>query len=243
MKLYRITILLIAVVSLYGDVMYEATMSNKGKGAGKSVVVRTYVKGVWSRAEMGDVSGKSSEGMIVITRLDKGVAWMLNPQGKTYSEFRFADLKKLQRGAAGDTIVPKINIQKTAESKKVLNMSCQKVMVSAEAKSAQGGTKYVQTMWVAKNMPGAKEILDFQKKMFEQGFGVEAGGGGNKAMLAFQKKISELDGFPLISDLDIKVEGGPMSFDMKTHTEVTKIDTKSLNQSLFELPAGYKANK
>lgn len=243
MKLYRIAILLIAVVSLYGDVMYEATMSNAGKGAGKSAVLRSYIKGDLSRAEMGDVSGKSNEGMIVITRLDKGVVWMLNPQSKTYSELKFADLKKLQQGAGGDTIVPKIGIQKTAESKKVLNMQCQKVVVSAEAKSTKGGTKYVQTMWIAKNVPGAKEITAFQKKMFEQGFGGQAGGGGNKAMLAFQKKISELDGFPLISDLDIKVEGGPMSFDMKTHTEVTKIDTKSLSPSLFELPAGYKTNK
>jgi thymidine phosphorylase len=60
-----------------------------------------------------------------------------------------------------------------------------------------------------------------------------------KSFEEFQNKINEIEGFPLELDLEVIVASEQMSFSMKTHSVVTKIDAKPINNKVFEIPAGY----
>ena len=109
-----------------------------------------------------------------------------------------------------------------------------------EASGDEGSATFKQTMWVTKDVPGYKEIQEFQKHMSESGLGSSSMMGPNKKNYdEFQEKISEIEGFPLEMIMEMSMGGGVMSFTMTTRSEVTKIETKPINDKVFEIPTGY----
>ena len=80
MKLRIIAVLLVMAAltaTAYGDYKADVVMTtNAGTGTGK-----IFLKGDMSRTELTNGS------MIIITRPDKGICWMLSPKTKTYTEF------------------------------------------------------------------------------------------------------------------------------------------------------------
>jgi hypothetical protein len=64
--------------------------------------------------------------------------------------------------------------------------------------------------------------------------------GANKQIYEeFQRKTSEIEGFPLELDMEMTVGAGGMSFSFLTHSEVTNIETQPISDKVFEIPAGY----
>lgn len=247
MKTMRFICLMFVGVLLFGDIMYEMTTTTKsimGKGKGAGLFSRAFIKGDASKTEMGEAGGPVK--MITIVRLDKKLMWLLTPDKKTYTETSLP--VKTASSAKEDTLaqVPEINIQKTAEKKMILNKECEKVIITMKSAGAKGGGfSLTQTMWVTKNFPAGKEIKDYNNKFMELAgvSGSGMAGKSDRSQKEFQRKINEIDGFPLEVDLDMTTEGGPMKFTMTTHSVVTKIDASSINISMFELPAGYKLTK
>lgn len=246
MKLFFLTILLCLGSMLYADVMYEMVSTSEGMmGMKGETNMRIFVKGDRSLTEMtaDDPRGGAMTDTKII-RLDKGVIWSIDHDKKEYSESRIAATQEMPEEREEEIPMPDVNVVRTGETKKILNKDCEKVIVTMDIDDDAGTTKLKQAIWVTKDFPGYKEIQDFQKHMTGSGSMSSSMMGGNrKTYEEFQKKTSEIEGFPLEIDMEMTMGAEGMSFSFLTHSEVTKIETKPISDNIFEIPAGYSLKK
>jgi hypothetical protein len=238
----RLFLILSLGLFLYADVMYEMTTTSKGMmGMGGESTVRVYVKGDRSRTET------TSEGMmggevtnITITRLDKNVIWTLDNENKQYAEIEIGEFMKVEEEETEET-VPEIKIEKTGKTKEILGKTCEEVIVSMDIKSDEGSMTMTQTMWVTTDITGYEELKEFNKKFGGNGSGQSMASmtKDKKSYNEFQEKISEVEGFPLELEMEFSMGAEIMPFSMRTHSTVTKIDTKPISDKVFEIPEGY----
>jgi len=111
-----------------------------------------------------------------------------------------------------DTTQPKPEITKTAKTQKILGYECQEYLVKQGANESD--------VWVT------KDLGPFQ--MFRMG-----GPRGQSNAEAWQKAIGNEGGFPLLASTK---EGDEQLSKM----EATKVEKKSLDDSLFKIPDDYK---
>lgn len=229
---------------LNGDVMYEMITTTEGMmGMGSETVTRNFIKGERMRTEVitkNPVLGEVSS--ISIVRMDKNLIWLLDEDKKEYSEISLESEEKIEPiDTAG--IIPEVNIQKCGEKKTILKLECEKYIVNMKVKSKEDTITIVQTMWVSQGIPGYEEITTFSKRLTTLAQDMKLGelmGIDQKSFSRFRKKISEIEGFPLETELNFIMtqEGEPFSF--KTKSAVTKIDNIPISDRVFEIPTGYK---
>ena len=244
----RCLILILALeIFSYGDIMYEMSTITEGMmGTGCETTMRICVKGDCSRT---DINSKNSMvgdiTNITITRLDKKLIWSLDSARKQYSVTTFGELMKSEKEKieeVGDTIKPEVKVEKTGKKKTLLGHTCEEVTVSMNIKSNEGHVAFTQTLWVAKDIEGYDEIENFNKKLNNLKSGLSSPpimGVNMKSFNEFQKKVSEISGFPLEFNMNMTLAAEDVSFSMKMRSMITKIETKPLNQKIFEIPAGY----
>jgi len=248
MKIICLTLLLCIASMLNADVMYEMNSTTAGMmGMKAETQMRVFVKGNRSLTEMtaeNPMVGPMSDTKII--RLDKGVIWSIDHENKQYAEHSL----KTMTGATEEyeenqMEMPDLEVVRTGEKKKLLDKDCEQIIVSMESTGDEGKMTFKQTMWVTTEIPGYKEIQDFQKQMAESDLGTSSAmmGPNKKNYEEFQKKIGEIEGFPLEIDIEMIMDGEGMSFTMTTHSEVTKVETKPINDRVFEIPAGYSLQK
>lgn len=245
MKLHRFILVLFLGFFLYGDVMYDMSTTTEGMmgmGGGETTM-SVFIKGDRSRTEMTSTSPMAGEQTsVIITRLDKGVIWTLDIDNEQYSEMKLGgEIEGITGEEEALDKVPKITVERTGKKKVVLGKECEEVVVSMKVEDEQGDMSFTQTMWITKDIQCYEEIMEFNKKMTEMGMKSSNTGmmANRKSFEEFQEKIGEIRGFPLEVDMDITMGGTGMSFSMKTHSVVTKIDAKPINNKVFEIPAGY----
>lgn len=246
MKIHRLLLILIFGLFLYGDVMYEMLTTTEGMmGMGSSeATIRVFIKGDYSRTETTAKSPMTGEiTSTTITRLDKKLVWILNDENKEYSELDLPS--KIEPAEVADTsilgLMPEIKVERSGEKKKILEKECEKIIVTMNIKSEdeQGNIGMTQTMWVSRNIPGLKEINAFNKKLTEFTGGISQSammGINKKSMDEFQKKIGEIEGFPLELELNMTMGNG---MTIKTYSTVTNISIVPISQKVFEIPEGY----
>lgn len=243
MRLLCITLLVCFASMLYGDVMYEMVSTSEGMmGMKGETNMRIFVKGDRSLTEMtaeDPMAGSMTD--IKIIRLDKGVIWSIDHDKKEYTETSITATQQAPEEAEEDIPMPNLNVVVTGEKKKILNKDCEQVIVTMDVEDEEGAMTFKQTMWVAKDIAGYEEIRDFQKQMSDLDYSASSAmmGANKKHYEDFQKKISEIEGFPLEIDMEMIMGAEGMSFSFLTHSEVTKIETKPINSKVFEIPAGY----
>jgi hypothetical protein len=246
MRSFCLTLLLCIGSMLYADVMYEMVSTSEGMmGMKGETNMRIFVKGDRSLTEMtaDDPRGGAMTDTKII-RLDKGVIWSIDHDKKEYSEMSIATTQETPEEPEEEMPMPEVKVARTGENKKILNKDCEKVIVTMEIDDDEGAMKLKQTMWVTKDVPGYKEIQDFQKHMAGSGSMSSSMMGGNKKTYEeFQKKTSEIEGFPLEIDMEMIMGAEGMSFSFLTHSEVTNIDTKPISDKVFEIPTGYSLKK
>lgn len=231
-------------VFLYGDVMYETfTKTEDMMGIdGSEIMSRMFIKGDYSRMEATSKSAMAGEvTSTVIVRFDTGVMWVLDSDNKQYSEIKLGEATEpeIEKEDKEET---EIVVEKTGKKKVILEKECEEVVVSMKIESDDGNMNFTQTLWVTKDIPCYEEINDFTKKLIEKGVKSSSAdilGGNQKSFEEFQKKIQEVEGFPLEHDMEMTVSSEEMSFSLKTHSTVTKIDDKPIDQKVFEIPEGY----
>jgi hypothetical protein len=246
MRLFILTMLVCFVSVLYGDVMYEMVSTSEGMmGMKGETNMRIFVKGDRSLTEMtaeNPMGGTMTDTKIV--RLDKGVIWSIDHDKKQYTETKIAQEAQAPEQQEEEMEMPKLQVVRTGETKKILNKECEKYIVTMEANDEEGATTLKQTMWVTKDIPGYKEIQDFQKQMAGSGSMSSSMMGANKKTYEeFQKKTSEIEGFPLEIDMEMNMGAQGMSLTFKTHSEVTNVETTPISDKVFEIPAGYSLKK
>jgi hypothetical protein len=244
MRILCLTLLLCIASMLNADVMYEMNSTTSGMmGMKAETQMRVFVKGDRSLTEMtaeNPMVGTMTDTKII--RLDKGLIWSVDHENKQYAEHSL----KATTGATEEyeetqMEMPDLQVVKTGETKKILDKDCEQIIVSMESTGDDGKMTFKQTMWVTEEIPGYKEIQNFQRQMAESGLGSSSAmmGPNKKNYEEFQKKISEIEGFPLEIDMEMIMGGEGMSMTMITHSEVTKIETKPINDKVFEIPSGY----
>ena len=224
--------------------MYEMTTTSKGMmGMGGESTVHVYVKGDRSRTETTSEDMMGGEATnITITRLDKNVIWTLDNENKQYTEIEIEEFMKVEKDEEEtEEIVPEIKIEKTGNTKEILEKTCEEVIVSMDIKSDEGSMTMTQTMWVTTDITGYEELKEFNKKFRGNGSGQSMASmtKDKKSYNEFQEKIGEVEGFPLELEMEFSMGTEIMPFSMKTHSTVTKIDTKPISDKVFEIPEGY----
>jgi hypothetical protein len=244
MKIFFLASMLCTASMLSADVMYEMTSTTAGMmGMKAETQMRVFVKGDRSLTEMtaeNPMTGPMSD--IKIIRLDKGVIWSIDHENKQYAEYDLKDMTgATEEYEETQMEMPDLKVVRTGEKKKILEKDCEQIIVTMESAGDEGKMTFKQTMWVTKEIQGYKEIQEFQKQMAESGLGSSAGmmGPNKKNYEEFQKKISEIEGFPLEIDMEMDMGGEGMSFKMTTHSEVTKVEAKPISDKVFEVPSGY----
>lgn len=246
MKLFALTLLICFASGLYGDVMYEMVSTSEGMmGMKGETNMRIFVKGERSLTEMtaeNPMGGTMTDTKII--RLDKGVIWSIDHDKKQYKETKIAQEMQTAPEQEGDVQVPDVQVIRTGEKKTILGKECEEVIVTMQVGDEEGTSTLKQTMWVTKGIPGYQEIQNFQKQMTGSGsMSASMMGGDRKTFEEFQRKTGEIEGFPLVIDMEMTMDAQGMAMTFKTHSEVTKVETTPISDKVFEIPAGYSLQK
>jgi len=235
----KILLGLFIFIVIYGDVMYEMETKSTGiMGLGDNVItIRNFIKSDRMRTEMKPQSSGINNGTFsAIIRLDKDVAWLLNPENKEYVEI---PLEESVEKNSDSSVIPEFNIEKLEGTKEILNIKCEKYFVSIKINSEDEKIEITQTMWMGREFPGYYEIKGLsskiQERMGEKGLiGID-----NKLFRDLQKRISEIDGFPLEMEMHVKLESDDTKIELKSTSAIKKITTVPISDKVFEIPEGY----
>src|SRR4030043_275407 len=235
-------VILLSFISLtYADVMYEMKTDYEGmlKITGGQMTIQIFVKGDKSRASISIDNNGEITNSVTIIRFDLNKFWLLDEEKKEYEEIFLNDSVPVN---AIDTLtMPEITVNKTSDKKKILDLECEKVIVSMQDTTEGSFLNFAETLWVSSEVPGYEELKNFTNKLTEHGLRLASTStdGNEKALGEFQKKINEIDGFPLEFSLDVQVGIEDMSFSMSSLSQVTKLEEVPIHDRVFELPEGY----
>ncbi len=172
-----------------------------------------------------------------IVDLKAGTLTGIDHKKKTYYETTFEEMQQyfaqlnemLASNPMMETMFGKVKdvqVQKTAETREIIGHICTKYVLSM-------GEKFKETLWVAPDVRMPVTYYDASKMAYAM-MGPMA--------TRFEKMLDEvkkIDGFPLATDVDMKM----MGMDASSRTEVTEIRTSDISADTFAVPAGYKKTK
>jgi hypothetical protein len=172
-----------------------------------------------------------------IVDVSAGKMVQIDHKKKTYYETTFEEMqayfKQLSEMLAGNPMmgsmmgkVSDVQVDKTGETREILGHSCTKYVLSM-------GDSFKETLWVAPDLKMPLKYYD-AKKMTYAMMGPMA--------TRFEKMLDEMkkiDGFPLATDVDMKV----MGMDASSKTEVTEVKEGTISDDVFAIPSGYKQKK
>jgi len=124
-----------------------------------------------------------------------------------------------------------------------------------EALEAMKGVTMVMkgSLWVTKEAPGASEYMAYQKAMSAADLAAAAMGATGMNMPGMDKMMKAMqgvDGLPILTEMDMSIEGSGQMADMmrqmgamKVTTKVLSVKTDSINDDVFKVPEGYQVIK
>jgi hypothetical protein len=170
---------------------------------------------IWVRHDMIRVNIPSVGGIpgsIVIYRHDRKVSWVINEVEKTYFEVPLADQLMVQKQA--DQNADKSTVDRTKKTRKLLGYQCEQIIL----KRGESETE----IW------GAKGLSDLTARMDSL-----LGDSGERGVGTETEVMRQLQLFPLVS---ITRSNGKVV----DSQEVTRIERRPLDLSLFVIPPEFK---
>ncbi len=245
----NLLLLVFVLTFVSADVMYEMETESTGMVVGEdcggidelTVRIRNFIKGDRMRSELkAEALLKGKTEKLTITRLDKGVIWVIDNENKEFFEIPVHIDSARTPSAESSEELPDMTIKKTGETKEILKVTCEKYVISLSMPSGEDDLQMTQTIWVGKNFSGYDEIVAINKKMMGNFTNPGIIGIDKDLFEKIQKKITEIDGFPLEIELYLstKIQGIEMVINSKS--SVKKISTAPITDRVFELPEGYK---
>jgi hypothetical protein len=184
--------------------------------------MKYFIKGPRSRIETNLSRGSQQMGAMLMD-FSSGTYTMLMPQAKTYMTMSLGGAGDRMMGEAGDAKLPRIT--STGKTETIAGYACEHWLIGDDQKTDicfAKGLGYFGAGGQLDNVLGRLKDLPFREKMKAQ---LEA----NPEFARFV----EGGAFPLKIS---QIEGGQA----KTIMEVTNVERKSLDESLFAVPADYK---
>ena len=211
---------------------------------------KVYIKG----SKMARVGPAAS----TITDLDAGTITILNHERHTYSTQTFAEMQqrldqmqqRMDRGQGGHVQFD-VKIDKTGKTQEIDGQTATETMVTLTAKPGSANSQMVVKMnsWLIPLNTTAREAVDYLKRLSEKfsvgvagppGFGAAASG-----ISAATNAGLQLDGYPVLSDLEISGVSAPMAGSdssapfLTTETRSSNFGSGPVDDSQFAIPPGY----
>jgi hypothetical protein len=234
-----ISICLLAIS--YADVMYEMETDYEGMLGISSghMGLQVFVKGDKARISMSIDSDGEISNSVSIIRFDLMKFWLLDEDNKEYEEIMLND--SIPIGSPDTFDLPMITVFRTGDTSNILDLKCEKIIVSMQDSSDGSFLYFSETLWVSSEVPGYEELKNFTDRLTRHGlrFASASLNGNENAVGQLQEKINEIDGFPLKFSLDVQVGIEDMTFIMTSQSHVVKLDEVPIHDRVFDLPEGF----
>jgi hypothetical protein len=256
-----------ADVTLVQKTTVEGGMAAMAPNGMPSPTMTVRVKGMRSRTDLdaGPVS------VITIVDLTTRQVIILHPDQKTATISTPTSAATTSTTSTTTTTAGSIDasIKPTGKSQVIDGIKCDEytfttsmdmsamggAQVPPEAAAMMQGMKMVMngSMWVAKDVPGAKEYIAFQKASAASDLMSAAAGASGvniPGMDKVMKAMSSLDGMAYLTEMTMTVEGTGQMAEMmkqmgamKITTRTTSVKSDAVSDDLFKVPEGYTITK
>lgn len=199
----------------------------------------TYIKGDKMRSEgkmeAGGMMGGMMQGggvgdasdVITITRLDKGVLWVVNNDDSTYVEMSLKGTEA-DSGALGGMKVKDISVKTTGRTKTIISYKCEGTevditfeMAMGEGKEREVRTYNVKTLfWMRPEVKDMEEFRKFWDRMVDVARVSQEGGPMTEAMGPVFGKLKEIQGVPLGVEMTMANPMGGADMDSEQRAEM-----------------------
>jgi hypothetical protein len=279
MKRWSLTLLVLAVCSavVHADVTVvqkttvEGGAASMAPGGVPSPTVTTRIKGTKGRTDMDMGSTSVVTNMSTITDAAAKQVTLLDHNQKT-ARVSIAGEKPPTPApnAPTGTVAFDGSVTPTGKSQTIDGYKCDEYAFTTslsmsdmagggqlppEAAQAMQGIKMVMkgSLWVAKEAPGVGEWREYQKAMTTADLASAAMGATGMSMPGMDKlmkAMSGVDGLPILTEMDMNIDGnGPMADMMRqmgamhVTTKVLSVKTESIGDDVFKVPEGYQIIK
>jgi len=172
-----------------------------------------------------------------IVDLEAGTIVQIDHKKKSYYETTFEEMRQhfaeLDEMLASNPMMEKmmgaateVRVEKTSSTREIVGHSCTDYVITF-------GKAFTETACVTPDLKMPAQYYDASKMLYAM-MGPMA--------TRFEKTLDELkklDGFPLLTDVDMTM----MGIDASSTSEVTEIREGSISDDVFAIPAGYKKKK
>ena len=198
----------------WADIYLESKMS--AEEGEKPVVMKQYYTADRMRMEMPQV--------VMITRLDKGLMWVLMSEMKMYQETTFEEMKRMVPKKKEEPKAPEVRVELTDQTQKIAGYEARLTKVWVDGKWMD--------WWVSPEVDVTDDFSKFAEKQAELMADVESGTGSK----GFNEALLQVKGFPLKQVYYSDEQGTKVQSVM----EVIKVEKNALDEALFEIPEGYQ---
>lgn len=254
MNRVRVTGMFVLCAAMAAPADADVTIKQKLTGKGMMAIAggegTQYIKG--TRMRVDNAAGGNETSMIIDVNAQQMI--VLNHKRR---EAEVNDMTKLSAEMAKLPVSDvKASITPTKETRQVAGTSCTVHDMQVTVPTTMGNEQVTFVLsgpiCLAKNGPGAADVMAFYKAAAEKGFifndprTAKAQPGQAKGMAAMYREMAAL-GVPLSQEMNFKFEGtGAMAAMMSKMggssmtTDVVSISTDAIPDSTFQIPEGYK---
>ena len=204
----------LSVSSMIAQSSFEGMVESNNTTTDEMGALQRFTMTIWvreGRVRISMSSFGSNPGTTILYHRDRGLTLMLDDRERTYFEIR------QPRKSPGDQRLEaprQSEIKRTGKARKILGYPCDQLI----ARDGDAETEY----WATKGLSSLAEAI-----------ASALGGDGNEVGSGVKDELAAMGYFPLIART--KLEGSVVE-----SSEVTKIQKRRFEDSLFELPAGYR---
>jgi hypothetical protein len=197
-----------------------------------------------------------------ITDLDAGTITIINNEKHTYSTETFDEMRqhldemqqRMNRGSGGSDIQFDVKIDKTGQSRTIDGETATEDIITLTAKPGSTNSQMAVRMdaWLIPPNASTRELADYFKRLSEKfiyAFGAMPGlGAAASGINAAGRAVMQLDGYPVLSEMQISGVASPMmgrsNTDpnapfITTETRASKFVSGPVDDSKFGIPEGY----
>jgi hypothetical protein len=241
----------------HADVKMVSQMKGKMMGMNPSGETVTYIKGNKMRTDQTQGRNQTS----TIMDVDSGRMITLNHSRKEAEVWNMTEMSAALQQTGVSVEAADVKVTPTGNTKQVAGYAAteHQMDVSVDAGIPDAPIKMTLNIsgpaWLSTEAPGVQDYARFYQAAFEKGFffgdprAAQAQPGNARGMMKLYRDMAE-KGIPLESTQTVKMSGsGPMAGILgrmgggEMHTVVTSISTETLDDSLFEVPSGYRVRE
>jgi hypothetical protein len=188
-----------------------------GQPSGPTLRSRAWIAGRKLRLEREDAPAGSA----LIIRLDQGRALRVDAERHVVSQIDLDQeltQSRIEMGVAGDLMGGRVRVAPLKAPRRIAGFDCRGHRIETDAGSVD--------VWMTSDLPlDAQVFSEFLQWL-----------GADESMGPYLDALRRLPGFPLETHSRLQISGRRV----ETRSKVTRVRVEAVDESLFEVPAGYR---